>query len=183
MPERVSRAAVLVSLAPREADGLNWFDGMSDSNVDAYAGPEGRLERVIARLVETADIVRNDPEALLIALQSEMTDDDRRVVADAGIRQLLMHSYAEALRVSAYGWADDVRAFRTEWGFDPATVSVPVLLWHGERDMFSPVTHSRWLGARIPDAMVVVESEAAHFDALNVLPDVLQWLIGELPSQ
>jgi pimeloyl-ACP methyl ester carboxylesterase len=179
LPERVSRAAVLVSLAPREADGLDWFGGMADSNVDAYAGPEGRLDRVIARLTETADIVRDDPASLIAKLQEEMTDDDRRVVADAGIRLGLMRAYAEALRQSAYGWIDDVRAFRTEWGFDPATVSAPVLLWHGERDMFSPVSHSRWLGSRIPDAMVVVKSDAAHFNALSVLPDILQWLIAD----
>jgi pimeloyl-ACP methyl ester carboxylesterase len=179
LPERVSRAAVLVSLAPREADGLDWFDGMADSNVDAYAGPAGRLDRVIARLTETADIVRDDPASLIAKLQEEMTEDDRRVVADAGIRLGLMRAYAEALRQSPYGWIDDVQAFRNEWGFDPATVSVPVLLWHGERDMFSPVSHSRWLGSRIPDAMVVVKSDAAHFDALSVLPDVLQWLIAD----
>ena len=179
LPERVSRAAVLVGLAPREADGLDWFDGMADSNVDAYAGPAGRLDRVIARLTATADSVRGDPASLITMLQAEMTDDDRRVVSDAGIRLGLIRAYAEALRESPYGWIDDVSAFRTEWGFDPAAVSVPVLLWHGERDIFSPVGHSRWLGARIPDAMVVVKSDAAHFDALSVLPDVLQWLIAD----
>jgi pimeloyl-ACP methyl ester carboxylesterase len=181
LPDRVSRAAVLVSLAPRDADGLDWFDGMADSNVDAYAGPESRLNRVIARLTEAADTVRNDPASLIAGLQGELTDDDRRVIADAGIRLLLMRAYAEALRVSADGWIDDVVAFRTPWGFDPAAVRVPVMVWHGKRDMFSPVSHSLWLGARIPDAMVVVESDAAHFDALSVLPDVLQWLIADLP--
>ena len=179
LPERVSRAAVLVSLAPREADGLDWFGGMADSNVDAYAGPEGLLDRVIARLTETADTIRDDPASLIAKLHGEMTDDDRRVVADAGIRLGLIRAYAEALRESPYGWIDDVKAFRTEWGFDPATVSAPVLLWHGERDMFSPVSHSLWLGARIPDAVVVVKSDAAHFGALSVLPDVLQWLITD----
>lgn len=179
---RVSRAAVLVSLAPREADGLDWFDGMADSNVDAYAGPAGRLDRVIARLTATADTVRDDPATLLAMLYGEMTDGDRRVVADAGIRLGLIRTYAEAVRESPYGWIDDVSAFRAEWGFDPATVSVPVLLWGGERDMFSPVSHSRWLGARIPDAMVVVKSDAAHFDALSVLPDILQWLIADPES-
>jgi len=182
LANRVSRAAVLVSLAPREADGLDWFGGMTDSNVDAYAGPAGRLDRVIARLTAIADSVRDDPARLLAMLNGEMTDDDRRVVADAGIRLGLMRAYAEAVRESPYGWIDDVSAFRAEWGFDPAAVSVPVLLWHGERDVFSPASHSRWLGARIPDAMVVVKSDAAHFDALSVLPDILQWLIADPDS-
>jgi pimeloyl-ACP methyl ester carboxylesterase len=182
LPDRVSRAAGLVSLAPLEADGLDWFGGMSDSNVDAYAGPNGRLDRVIARLTEIADTVRDDPTRLIAMLYEEMTGYDRRVVADAGIRQGLIRAYAEALRESPYGWIDDVKAFRIEWGFDPATVSVPVLLWGGERDVFSPVSHSRWLGAQIPDAMVVVKSDAAHFNALDVLPDILLWLITDPES-
>ncbi|MEY9995924.1 pimeloyl-ACP methyl ester carboxylesterase [Streptomyces sp. V4I8] len=33
LPDRVTRAAVLVSLAPRDADGLDWFAGMTASNV------------------------------------------------------------------------------------------------------------------------------------------------------
>jgi pimeloyl-ACP methyl ester carboxylesterase len=86
------------------------------------------------------------------------------------------------VRESPYGWIDDVKAFRNEWGFDPATVSVPVLLWGGERDVFSPVSHSRWLGAQIPDVMVVVKSDAAHFNALDVLPDILLWLITDPES-
>jgi pimeloyl-ACP methyl ester carboxylesterase len=33
LPERVTRAAALVSLAPRHAQGLKWFEGMAPSNV------------------------------------------------------------------------------------------------------------------------------------------------------
>jgi pimeloyl-ACP methyl ester carboxylesterase len=33
MPERTTKAAVLVGLAPHGADGLDWFDGMAQSNV------------------------------------------------------------------------------------------------------------------------------------------------------
>jgi pimeloyl-ACP methyl ester carboxylesterase len=183
LPERVKRAAVLVSLAPREADGLDWFGGMADSNVDAYAGVEGRLDRVVDRLTAAADVIRDDPASLIAGLEAELTDDDRQVVADAGIRSLLMRAYSEALRNSAHGWIDDVRALRTPWGFDPASVEVPVLLWHGERDVFSPVGHSLWLGERIRDSTVIVKSDAAHFSALRVLPDVLQWLVADLPSE
>ncbi len=65
---------------------------------------------------------------------------------------------AEALRTSEYGWIDDVLAFCSPWGFDPATVRVPVLLWHGASDVFSPASHARWLADRIPSAAVVVQA-------------------------
>lgn len=65
------------------------------------------------------------------------------------------------------------------WGFDPADITCPVMLWHGEKDVFSPVGHSRWLGDRIPGATTVLEPGAAHFDALSVLPRVLSWLLDD----
>jgi hypothetical protein len=46
--------------------------------------------------------------------------------------------------------------------------------------VFSPVSHARWLGSRIPDATLVVKSGAAHFGALKVLPDVLGRLVADL---
>jgi pimeloyl-ACP methyl ester carboxylesterase len=36
LPDRVTRAGILVSLAPWGADGLDWFAGMSDSNIDEF---------------------------------------------------------------------------------------------------------------------------------------------------
>jgi pimeloyl-ACP methyl ester carboxylesterase len=36
LPHPVTKAAALVSLAPRPARGLDWFDGMAKSNIDAY---------------------------------------------------------------------------------------------------------------------------------------------------
>ena len=36
LPDRLTKAAVLVGLAPREADGLDWFDGMTQFNVLEY---------------------------------------------------------------------------------------------------------------------------------------------------
>jgi pimeloyl-ACP methyl ester carboxylesterase len=92
---------------------------------------------------------------------------------------MLLETYAEALRTSAHGWIDDALAFYSPWGFDPATVTVPVLLWHGASDNLSPVSHARWLADRIPSAAVVVQAGAAHFGALDVLPDILRWLSAD----
>jgi hypothetical protein len=43
--------------------------------------------------------------------------------------------------------------------------------------VFSPVSHSRWLAGQIPGASIHVQPGAAHFAAIEVLPDVLSWLI------
>jgi pimeloyl-ACP methyl ester carboxylesterase len=33
LPERTTKAAVLAGIAPREAEGLDWLDGMTESNL------------------------------------------------------------------------------------------------------------------------------------------------------
>ena len=111
-------------------------------------------------------------------MRRELTDDDLRIVSDTTIRSMLLRNYHEALRTSPYGWVDDALALCRPWGFDPAAIRVPVLLWHGSQDVFSPVSHSAWLAARIPRATIVLEPAAAHFAALRVLPEVLRWLLA-----
>jgi pimeloyl-ACP methyl ester carboxylesterase len=71
---------------------------------------------------------------------------------------------------------DDALAFSAPWGFDPAAITVPTMLWHGDEDVFSPVGHARWLGRRIPGATVVIQRGAAHFGSLRVMPGILTWL-------
>jgi pimeloyl-ACP methyl ester carboxylesterase len=176
LPDRVTKAAVLVGLAPRGAHGLDWYDGMTQSNVSEHAAAANGPEGLAAMTEAAADAVRADPASLLASLQDQMPDSDRRVVADPGIRAMLLRTYAEALRTSADGWIDDVLAFYLSWGFDPATVTVPVLLWHGAVDNLSPVSHARWLADHISSATVVIQAGAAHFSALDVLPDILRWL-------
>ncbi|MFJ8847796.1 alpha/beta fold hydrolase [Streptomyces cyaneofuscatus] len=179
LPERVTRTAALVTLAPWGAAGLDWFDGMAASNVLAYstaaADPDSLAESFIVRSAQ----IRQDPVRLLDDLRRELTDSDRMVVNDVGIRSMLLRNYSEGLRTSAYGWIDDAIAFCSPWGFDPAHITGRVLLWHGVKDVFSPVGHSRWLAGQIPGATAVLEPAAAHFDALSVLPRILTWLLDE----
>jgi pimeloyl-ACP methyl ester carboxylesterase len=176
LPERTTKVAVLVGIAPREAEGLDWLDGMTEFNVAEYEAVASGYEQIVAATKATAEEVRADPASLLAKLQPELPDPDLRVVADRGIRSLLVATYAEALRESEHGWVDDALAFIMPWGFNPAAVTVPVLLWHGASDNLSPVSHAKWLAERIPNAAVVVQAGAAHFGALDVLPDILRWL-------
>ncbi|MEU3063654.1 alpha/beta hydrolase [Streptomyces subrutilus] len=182
LPDRVTRTAALVGLAPWDAEDLDWFAGMADSNVREYSTAFDDPEGLAARLIPRAAGIRRDPGRLLDELRRELTASDRAIVADAGLRSMLLRNYQEGLRTSAYGWIDDALAFSRPWGFDPADIRCPVLIWHGELDVFSPVGHSRWLARRIPGATAAIDPAAAHFAALRALPDVLNWLLREAPA-
>ncbi|WP_131569659.1 alpha/beta fold hydrolase [Streptomyces sp. KM273126] len=182
LPHRVTRAAAMVGLAPRDADGLDWFAGMAPSNVHEFSTADRDPERFVARLIPRSAAIRSDPARLLDELRRDLPDADRMIVSDTGIRAMMLRNYREALRTSPYGWIDDALALCRPWGFDPAGIRVPVLLWHGEQDVFSPAAHSSWLAARIPSATQVLDPGAAHFAALSVLPTVLRWLLDDTPA-
>jgi pimeloyl-ACP methyl ester carboxylesterase len=182
LPERVTRAAALVSLAPRPARGLEWFEGMAESNVDAYTTATWDPEMLAVRLMQTAAEILADPGSHIATITPDMTEEDRRVVADTRVRALLEQNFIEGLRISADGWIDDVLAFCSPWGFDVRDIHVPVYLWHGGQDVFSPVTHTQWLAERIPNAISDFPPDRAHFGALEVVPYALSWLSGRTAS-
>ncbi|WP_055715423.1 alpha/beta fold hydrolase [Streptomyces torulosus] len=191
---QVASVAAMVSIAPPDSGPeLDWFAGMAESNVTTYRLLDRCMPdqtRVGELLAKNAEIIRRDPRLFLGGLSGEMPDTDRVVVEDPGIRRLLLVNYLSAVgeygeddapatgpRVPT-GWVDDLFAFRSPWGFDVSTIdgSVPVMLWHGEHDVFAPVAHFHWLAKHIPSARAVLQPSAAHFAALPALPQVLAWL-------
>jgi pimeloyl-ACP methyl ester carboxylesterase len=176
MPERIVRAAALVSVAPAQAPDLDWFDGMTEANIKDFTMADGDIAVLTQRLQEVADRTREDPESILHDLRHELTPLDLRVVSSAALRRLLAETYREALRHGAGGWIDDVLAARAEWGFSLEAITVPVLLWHGAQDNLSPASHTRWLARKIGSAVVRIERDSAHFGAVEVLPEILSWL-------
>jgi len=174
---RLRSVAVLVGLAPSDATGLDWFGGMSDSNINEYElASLAEDDAVVADLTRRAEQISQDPASLLNALEKEMVEDDKRVAFDVGIRRHLIKTYREAIKNGPYGWIDDVLAFRSPWGFELGKITIPVRLWHGDQDVFAPVAHSRWMADQIPSARMEVEPGAAHFGAMEMLPKVLAQL-------
>jgi pimeloyl-ACP methyl ester carboxylesterase len=171
--KRLRNVSVLVGLAPSNANGLDWFEGMTDSNTNAYELAANDGDAVVADLTRRAEEVMRDPESLLSALEKEMSDADRRITSDVAIRRRLRETYREALKCGPHGWIDDVLAFRRPWGFDLDKITIPVHLWHGNDDVFSPPAHSAWMADRIPGATMTLQRGAAHFDAMEILPKVL----------
>jgi pimeloyl-ACP methyl ester carboxylesterase len=181
LSDRVSRVSALVCPAPRDGVGLDWLDGMGPGNVAEFAYAAAGIETLTAVIERRAAQIRADPVAHLPFDSAELPDADRRVLADPGLRRVLVENFVEALKDSGDGWVDDDLALCRRWGFEPSDIRSPVLLWHGALDLFSPVAHTRWLAERISDVTMVVDPGAGHFGAIAILPQVLAWAVsGEL---
>lgn len=166
-PGRVTRAASLAALAPRDARGLDWTAGMMPSNEDS----------AVAALIGRP-AVESHLAAVGSAERPPLPDTETAVIGRPEIKAMLDEAFADALRPGLDGWVDDVVAlFGQPWGFDPAAVTVPVRLWHGVQDPVVPFAHAEWLAARIPGAVFVRGEEDGHAGHFDATPATLEWLL------
>jgi pimeloyl-ACP methyl ester carboxylesterase len=84
-----------------------------------------------------------------------------------------------ALADSAEGWIEDDRAMGGDWGFDPASIRVPVRYRHGREDRSVPIANGEWLAARISNVDARFSDndnhQATHFLHLD---EDFAWLSG-----
>ena len=140
-------------------------------------GPAVDQDVVVFALEEQAESVRKGSEGLLSTLWPEMSDHDKEFVDDIGIRRIIADIHVEALSNKCVdGWIDDVIAIRRPWKFELADIRVPVKLWGGQDDVFSPVGHTYWLAQQIDGAKVEIEYGKAHFGTVKILPRILTWV-------
>jgi pimeloyl-ACP methyl ester carboxylesterase len=76
------------------------------------------------------------------------------------------------------GWSeDDIAIFRSAWGFDPASIAIPVKVWHGLDDHFAPSENGHWLAENIPGVETDLREGDGHLNvAANRIGEVHEWL-------
>jgi pimeloyl-ACP methyl ester carboxylesterase len=175
LPERVTRAGVMVGAAPSDDPALDFTAGMADVNIKEFgAAREGEdaLGAILAPWVEQSG---RDPDGVLDALAAELPEYDREVVSRPELRAELRRSIVESVRQGARGWIDDDLAFATSWGFSLADVRTEVRLWQGELDVLVPRSHGDYLAERLPNATFELVPGAGHM-LLDHWRETLDWL-------
>jgi pimeloyl-ACP methyl ester carboxylesterase len=177
LPDLVIAAASLASLAPLDAEGLDWFAGMGELNAD-----DTRLflrDREAARAKLDADreeILGASAADVVKGLQTLLSPTDAAALND-GLADFLVYCDHEGLAPGNEGWWDDGVAHCTPWGFELSAISVPVLLMHGRQDQFVPFGHGQWLAAHIPGVEARLLDHDGHLTLLtNRVPEVHAWL-------
>lgn len=182
LPGRCVAAAALAAVAPYEAEGLDWMGGMGEANVvefdAALAGPAA-LEPLLAR--EAAEMFAGGPGQLRRALLTVLSPPDREATT-AELGDFLYATMERGAGAGIEGWRDDDLAFCRPWGFDVASISVPVLLLQGVEDLMVPPGHGRWLAARIPGVAAEISGTDGHLTLLDRVPEVHAWLHERLAA-
>jgi pimeloyl-ACP methyl ester carboxylesterase len=180
LPDLVVAAASLASGAPLDADGLDYFAGMGQDNVDdvrLYLADEAAAR---AKADDDRELfVTASPDDLAAGLASLLTPVDAAVLTGE-LAKFLSFSAKDGLGPGVQGWWDDY-CIVNRWGFDLADITVPVLLMHGKEDKFVPVGHGEWLAAHIPGVEARLLDDDGHLTLLERrIPEVHAWLAGHL---
>lgn len=163
LPDRCRAAAALVTVAPWNAPGLDWFGGMTPSNVEEFEAALAGEAALREWMAAEGEVFRHVQGPDLIAAMGDGLDPVDQAVATgewadheaAGMRRSLEHGFD--------GWVDDDLAFTEPWGFDVETITTPVHIWQGELDRLVPWSHGQWLADHIPGAVFRLAMGHGHF--------------------
>jgi pimeloyl-ACP methyl ester carboxylesterase len=179
LPDRVLRCLAEVSIAPFDAEGLDWLAGMTGGNVEeftaAVAGEEAH--RAVAereRATTLQRLAEDRPDFLGDGY--ELSESD--ILQTRRHLQRIRHQFEDALAGGVDGWVDDMLAFVKPWGFDVTDIRLPVLVSYGRADTLVPAAHGDWLVAHIPGAIADV-SDAGHIGDDDAVEAHMAWLAGE----
>lgn len=178
LPDRVAAAASLAPVAPYDAEGLDFYEGMGEQNIEEFGAifeGEDALLAVLER--DRADLLAATPDELVELWATLLGPADLEVSTGSSAAYLLENTRI-ALKSGVAGWFDDDVAFAHPWGFDLAAIRVPVLHWQGEQDKFVPLGHGVWLSQHIPNVESRITAEDGHLTLVERrVPEVHAWLL------
>ena len=178
LPDRVAAAAVLAPVAPFDAEGLDFYEGMGQQNVDDFG-------TVLAGEEEHLAAVERNREQLLAATPEKLVDVWKTLlgpadvaILDVAVAEFILENARAAIEPSCAGWFDDEEAMVRPWGFELSSIRVPVLHWQGEQDKMVPFGHGVWLSKHIPGVESHLSPEDGHLTLYERrVPEVHAWLL------
>ena len=177
LPQQVAGVLCIAGVAPYDAKGLDFLDGMGQQNIDEFGltlrGEEAMRPTFEAEAVGLRDA---DPVGLIAGLATLLPDVDRAVLTDE-FGEDMAASFAEAFRTGVDGWVDDDLAFAAPWGFSLAEIAVPTFVWQGSADLMVPFAHGQWLATHVPGASARLQPGEGH---LSISVGALDQMFDEL---
>ena len=162
LPDRVIACASTAGVGPYGIDDLDFLAGMAQENVDEFgAALEGpaALETFLEK--ELPELMAARPDGIVAELGDLVSEVDAAALTGE-FAEHVTTMFREALTPGIWGWFDDDIAFTRPWGFDLASIRVPVAIWQGVQDHMVPPPHGEWLAAHVPNARGHIRPDHGH---------------------
>ena len=177
LPDRCVGVASIASVAPFDADGLDWLEGMGDGNQAEFGAAQAGVEPLRENLErETAAMKTVTAEQLADAMRPFLSDRDAATLTGE-LAAFLLEWFNDGLRRGIDGWFDDDLAFLARWGFDLESIRIPVYLRQGRQDLMVPYAHGAWLAERIPGVEAELSENHGHLTLIADIPAAHAWLL------
>lgn len=183
LPDLVAAAAILGSIAPWSAPGLDFFADMGEENVESLQLYFSDREAAREKSREDRDeLVQSTVESVYESFKTLVSAVDAEVLSGE-FAAWLVQGLHDGLASGDEGWWDDGVAHLSPWGFELEDISVPVHVWHGRHDRFVPQSHGRWLSEHVPGAGATLSEDDGHLTLVTRrIGEVHDWLLSHLGS-
>lgn len=181
LPDLVMSVAVLASVAPWGAEGLDYFAGTGEWNVEQVSL---MLEDPAAARAKCEDnrvqmLTQTLPELMEFLKTLLAPVDAAALTGELG--QYVIDATRSGMATSSDGWWDDGLAILESWGFEFGSIRIPVLLLHGRHDRFVPFAHGEWLARTIPGVEARLTDDDGHLTlTTHHLDEVHSWLLERM---
>ncbi|MFC6046135.1 alpha/beta fold hydrolase [Nocardioides hankookensis] len=171
LPTRCRAAASLAGVAPYDAEGLDWFDGMAEENQAEYDAA-GKGPEVYGAFLEEhmTGILAATPDEIADAMGGLVTPVDKAVIT-ADFAEWMSRTFNHAGAQGVIGVRDDGLAAFSPWGFDLGGIRVPVAVWQGRQDAMVPYAHGVWLSEHVPGAQAHLFDDEGHLTLVTARLD------------
>jgi pimeloyl-ACP methyl ester carboxylesterase len=162
IPERLSVVGLVCALAPLDSPEVT--DGMVALNrrLLSFARHTPWLAQKLGVLCLQA-LWGKGEQVIPEQIESRLPAADKRALASPELRQALIASSVEGLRVGLQGAARDGFLYARPWGIRLQDIRSTVKLWHGEKDVVVPPAMGRYLAKTIPGCQANFFPEDGHF--------------------
>jgi pimeloyl-ACP methyl ester carboxylesterase len=174
---RCLAAATLASVAPYQADKLDWLAGMGPENIKEFGAALDGEAALTDFLSSAAAGLRHVQGAQLAAELGGLISGADNAVLTGAFADHLAALLRSAVSRGIAGWRDDDLAFVAGWGFELSDAG-GVAVWQGSEDLMVPAAHGKWLARHIPGARGRMRRGEGHLTLqANKFGEVLDDLI------
>ena len=122
-------------------------------------------------------VIRRNPSLLHRIICAHAAPAERAELRARGERVAATSSFIEATAYGVRGMIDDYCCYARGWGFETATVSPEVQVWHGARDPLVPLDHALALATTLPRCRMFLHPDEGHHFFRRRLSEILSILL------
>lgn len=171
LPQRVTRAGIVVGLAPTSIKGI--LNGMGVLNKLGWAYyhrvPGLRDISAIISLLQ----VKYLPSLSVLGFRAKQ---DQAMMNSKFKRQFSL-TVREAFKQGIKGPSWDLKLYTQGWGFKLRDIKVKVYLWYGTSDKNVSLAMGKYLASQIPNSKLITYPNEGHFAQITHSEEILKTLI------